>query len=94
MTILSAPASHWSTYIDRNLKTSISSLLKPWRFCRNSTGPREVSRTAIATAIMSGDRANSIIRPTLRSNRAFSTTSQSAIGRSNTSNTGTEPRYE
>ena len=44
-----------SWYIERNFKTSMIWLLKPWRFCRKKTGPLESSLMAIAVASITGD---------------------------------------
>ena len=67
------------------------SLLKPYRFCLKKTGPLLSSLMASAVASISGDSAISASEPMILSNKYFITTSQSVIGRSNTSSTGRLP---
>ena len=80
-----------SVRIERNLKTSISSLLKPCRFWRKNTGPGLSSLMAMAVAIITGDSSASATSATSLSNSHLKTRFQSEIGRSARSNTGTPP---
>jgi hypothetical protein len=57
----------------------------------NSTGPRLSSLMAMAVSSMTGDTASNSRPPTIRSNSHFITTSQSVIGLSMMSRTGTPP---
>jgi len=57
-------------------------------------GPRLSSLMASATSAITGASAIRAVADTVLSNSHFITTSQSVIGWSSTSSTGTLPRYE
>ena len=95
VTALRAVGSLMLVYIERNLKTLMVSLLKPWRFCLKKIGPCEVTFTAIAVA----DHHRPEQRPARRwlknmSKPRLATESQSRIGLSKMSSIGTWPTCE
>ena len=69
----------------------MTSLLKPWRFCRKSTGPLLSSLMAIAVASITGEKTMMPIRLKTMSKARLATESQSLIGLSKMSSIGTEP---